>query len=311
MRLGVVGMLPQDFRTITPSHLETIRGLGLTGACFHGDGPTLFDIKPADCQQVQRLYADANMDLVQFGVGYRECLFDPDAAVRKQVITKIARGIEVACQLNAHACLIRTGSLNPAGSYAASKKNHESGCYERLIETLCTIADKAEQEGQTIVIETHILTIMNSPEVNAQVVKDVGSPRIQIVMDYVNHFQNLQQVFQSTERVNHIFDVMGPVCPLGHCKDIRIGNNLVLHIDEEVPGEGELDMVTVLRRWHQLRPDGYMLLEHLPDLPVAKAETGPVATLGWTPLENVPHQRYIQAARNVHRIAAEAGVPIY
>ena len=84
-----------------------------------------------------------------------------------------------------------------------------------------------------------------------------------------------------------VFEVMGPICPVGHVKDIRLRDGLVLHIDEEVPGAGELDMDTALRRWHQLYPDGYMLLEHL------------------------PAEKYTLASQTVHRIAAAAGIEIH
>ena len=48
MRLGVCGMVPGDFRTITPQHLHMVRDMGLTGAAFHGVGDQLFDVQTAD-----------------------------------------------------------------------------------------------------------------------------------------------------------------------------------------------------------------------------------------------------------------------
>ena len=287
MRLGVCGILPSDFRTITHQHLEAIRALGLTGAAFHGAGDQLFDVKSTECDKVRTVYAEAGMDQPQFGIGFRECLFDHDAHLRAYAVSKIKRGIEMARDLNAHTCLIRTGSLNSAGSYSPCKENLEPESRERLIETLKLIAAKAEEEGVTIVIETHALTIMGSPETNKEIIAAVGSHRMGVVMDYVNHFQSMHQVYNSTERLNHIYDFMGPISPIAHCKDIRVKPGLVLHIDEEVPGEGELDMVTALKRWHHLYPDRYMLLEHL------------------------GNDRYHHAAANVRRICAEAGIEIH
>jgi len=287
MRLGVVGMIPKDFVTVNHEHLEAVRALGLTGACFHGASDQLFDIQTDECKKVRDVYGEAGMDLPQFGVGFRECLFDHDAEVRAQVVSKIKRGIEVARDLNAHTCLIRTGSLNPAGSYVPCKENFEPESRVRLIETLKQVATKAEEEGVTIVIETHALTIMGSPESNKEIIEAVGSDRMGVVMDYVNHFQSMDQVYNSTDRLNHIYDLMGPISPVAHCKDIIISPGLVLHIDEEVPGEGEIDMVTALQRWQDLYPDGYMLLEHL------------------------PNDRYPLAAANVIRICEEAGIEIH
>lgn len=287
MRLGVVGFVPGDPRAITIDHLNAVQAAGFTSANFHGPGDELENVTEADCDRLKSLYAETGLELAQFGVGYSECLFDPDAAVRDRVVRKIERGIEVGCSLDAHMTLIRTGSLNERGSYNPSRKNYEPGRFEQLVDTLRRIADKAETEGMTIVVETHLLTIMGSPEINVQVVDAVGSDRIRVVMDFVNHFQNLDQVYASTQRINHIFDVMGHIAPIGHFKDIKFSDGLVLHIDEEVPGEGELDLAVALRRWEDLNSNGYMLIEHLPD------------------------HRIPLAAANTRRIAAEAGIQIH
>ena len=287
MRLGVVGMLPSDFRQITSDHLDAIRALKLTGAAFHAPGAQLAEVTDAQCQQVRQTYADAGMDLPQFGIGFGHCLFDPDEAVRREVIGIIGRGIEVAAQLGAHTCLIRTGSLNPSGSYSPDRRNHSLEAHRRLVATLRSIADKAEAEDVHIVIETHVLTIMDSPETNALVLAEVNSTHMGVVMDYVNHFQAMHQVFNSAPRLEHIFRFMAPLAPVGHCKDIKMSNGLVTHIDEEIPGDGELDLAKALGLWQTYRPDGYMLLEHLPD------------------------EKYPRAAANVHQIIADAGIPLH
>ena len=287
MRLGVVGMMPADFRQITAQHLDAVRSLKLSGAAFHTPADQLTQTQSHECRKVRDIFGEAGMDLVQFGIGYGECLFDPAPQVRQGVLHKIERGIEVAAQLEAHYCLIRTGSLSSNGAYSPSFRNMEADGLPRLVETLRAVAHKAEAEGVTIVVETHNLTIMDSPETNMLVVETVGSERLQVVMDYVNHFQSLQQVYRNVERLHHIFDLMGPIAPVGHCKDLKLGEGLVLHLDEAVPGEGVLNLEVALQRWESFYPDGYLLLEHLPD------------TL------------YPSASANTHRIAVEAGVRIY
>ena len=287
MRLGVCGMIPSEFVETGAHDLEAIRALGLSGAAFHYAGDKLAQLSADDLRGVRQTFADAEMDLVQFGIGFGECLFDPSAEVRQRVIDKIERGIETARQLDAMGCLIRTGSLNPAGSYVPDRANRTPEARAQLVDTLKKVAAKAEGEGVDVVIETHVLTIMGSPEINRDVLADVGSARMSVVMDYVNHFQNLDQVYDSTARLEHIFAIMNPISVLGHCKDIKMSPGLVLHIDEEVPGDGELDVATALRLWHEAHPDGYMLLEHL------------------------PNERYPHAAANTLKIIRENGIPLH
>ena len=287
MRLGIVGMLPGNFRAFTKEQMEAIRGLEFTGFGFHFSSDDVFDVTTEDCERYNQFMAGEGLDLVQFALTYSECLFDPDPAVRESIIRRINRGVEIARQINAHSCLIRPGSLNPDGAWTSHRDNHLPESMDRLIETLTPIAQKADAEGVTIIVETHAVSIMDSPETCKAVVDTVGLDSLCIVMDFVNHFQTLRQVYNSTDRLNHIFDVMGPIAPVAHVKDIKVENGLVLHINEEMPGEGELDLVQALRRFDGLYPDGYGLIEHLPT-------------------EKIP-----LANANVRRIAAENGINIH
>ena len=262
MKLGVVGLLPADIRTLNSQHLNAIRSLKLSASCFHLNTEVLFELTTSNYEHIKLQYADHGITLAQMGIGYNHCLFDPDRAVRQQVVNIIGRGIQAAREFGADVALIRTGSLNPTGSYDPSRNNHEPEAMRLLIATLRQIATMAESAGQTIVIETHVLTILNSPELIVEVISQVGSDRVRIVMDFVNHFQTLSQIYASDARINHIFDTMGALCPVAHCKDICVQNGFVMHFDEAVPGAGEIDLACAIRRWQLLRPDGYMLLEY-------------------------------------------------
>ena len=286
MRLGVVGLCG-DFRTLTLDEIAKIKALEFTGLSFHFRSAEIPSVPPDTCSRCVQMLEDANLDLVQFGITYEECLFHPDAAVRKAAIASVQSGMATAASLNAHHYLFRPGSLNPDGAWTSHPDNHLPESMERLIDTLKPIAEHAEQHELTLVMETHAVSIMGSPEICREIVERVGSERLRIVMDFVNHFQTLLQVYNSEERLNHIFDVMGPVAPMAHIKDISVQNGLVLHLNEEVPGEGELEVGVALKHFDELYPNGYGLIEHLP------AEKIPLANA------------------NVRRIAAENGVRIY
>ena len=286
MRLGIVGLCG-DFRTLTSEQIANIKALEFTGLSFHFPSAEIPSVPPDACTRCVEMLETAKLDLVQFGITYNECLFHPDAAVREAAIESVQRGMATATALNAHHYLFRPGSLNPDGAWTSHRDNYLAESMERLIETLKPIAEHAERHELTLVMETHAVSIMDSPETCREVVEQVGSERLRIVMDFVNHFQTLRQVYDSEDRLNHIFDVMGPVAPMAHIKDISVPNGLVLHLSEEVAGEGELNLGVALKRFDALYPDGYGLIEHLP------AEKIPLANT------------------NVRRIAAENGVDIY
>ena len=96
MKLGVVGLLPADIRTLNSQHLNAIRSLKLSGACFHVNTEVLFELTASNYEHIKLLYADHGMTLAQMGIAYNHCLFDPDHAVRQRVIEIIGRGIRAA-----------------------------------------------------------------------------------------------------------------------------------------------------------------------------------------------------------------------
>ncbi len=287
MRLGIVGMLPGDFRTHEPSHFEAIRNLEFTGAGFHFPGDLSNEIQPSEIDRGRRLFSDHEIDLVQFAVTYRECLFDPDPGVRQTVSRKIVDAARIAAALSAHYFLIRPGSLNSQGSWTPHRDNHTPESWSLLIETLSGIIPGLEKHGVTAVIETHLVSILRDPETCRRLIDEIGSPHLRLVMDYVNHFETLSQVYASTDRLDHIFTETGRYSPVMHIKDVVVGSGLVLHLDETVPGNGELDLKHCLRHFHNLFPNKYGLIEHLkPDL--------------------IP-----EATKNTRAISSRANVPIH
>jgi sugar phosphate isomerase/epimerase len=286
MRLGVVGLLPRDFRTLESSHLQTVREMGFTGGAFHLPGELCSEITPSDTERCRTLFSDHNLDLVQFSITYAECLFDPDPEIRKVAIDKIEKGAEIAAGLSAHHYLLRPGSLNPAGSWTPHRDNHTPEAWDRLIETLKEIAPTLEQHNVTVVMETHLVSILKNPEMCQKMVENVGSPNLRLVLDYVNHFETLTQVYASAARFDHIFSTMGSYSPVMHIKDITIGKGLVIHLNETVPGNGELDLAHCFQCFQNIFPDRYGLIEHLkPDLiPEATSNTRAIASQADVPI---------------------------
>ena len=278
MRLGVVGLCG-DFKKLNQEEIDAVLELQFTGVSFHYSSAAIPSVTADEITRCRFLLENAKLNLVQFGITYKECLFHPLSSVREAAISAVNSGMQVARELGTFFYLFRPGSLNPDGAWTSHKDNHLPESMDRLIETLKPIAENAERERLTLVMETHAISIMDSPETCREVVERVGSDRLRIVMDFVNHFQTLRQVYESEERLNHIFDVMGQVAPMAHIKDIRVENGLVLHLNEEVPGEGELELSVALKRFDALYPDGYGLIEHLPKekIPLANANVRKIA----------------------------------
>ncbi|MDE2889720.1 MAG: TIM barrel protein [Gemmatimonadota bacterium] len=287
MRLGIVGMLPGDLRSFTDVHFKSIRELGFTGAGFHLPGELLNAISDEDAARCRQRFADHEIDLAQFAVTYGDCLFDPDPEVRSGAVAKVIRGAGIAARLGADCYLIRPGSRNPAGPWTPHRENHTPEAHALLNRTLREIANRTAAQNVVIVVETHVVSILNTPTACRRLIESVDSANLRLVMDYVNHFESIDHVYSDTERLNHIFETIGPLAPVCHVKDISVGNRLVVHLEEAVPGLGELNLALALGLFHAHHPEGYALIEHL----------GP---------DQIP-----LAAANVREFSKRAGIPIY
>ena len=286
MRLGIVGMLPGDLRSFYQKHFDDIAKLNFTGAGFHFPGKLVYEVTESEVEVCKDLFASNNVDLAQFSITYSDCLFDPKASIRENASKRICRGAEICAQLGGSTYLLRPGSRNPSGSWAPHRENHSPGAMDLLCETMRSIVPRLEDLGVIAVMETHCISILNTPGACRALIEDVSSPNLRLVMDPVNHFESLRQVYDSTKYLDHIFDVMGALGPVCHIKDITPENGLVVHLSETVPGTGELDLHSMLRHFNSAFPDGYGLIEHLG-------------------LDKIP-----EAASNIRRIAGEANIPI-
>jgi sugar phosphate isomerase/epimerase len=101
----------------------------------------------------------------------------------------------------------------------------------------------------------------------------VGSPALRYNADPVNFVASFQDAYDTAAVLRRVFEHLGPYIVSAHVKDVCLGDRLVVHINECAPGEGIFDLGTFMRLYEQQLPDGYALIEHLPDakIPAAKA----------------------------------------
>ena len=124
----------------------------------------------------------------------------------------------------------------------------------------------------TLALEGHVVSSLDTPERLREVFEAVGSPALRHNVDPVNLIGGLPDAYDTTAFLGRLFAVLGPYIVAAHAKDLRVENRLVLHLEECVIGEGLLDQATFLDLFEATCPNGYVMIEHLPDgkVPAAK-----------------------------------------
>jgi len=262
-------MMPADVRTVDEATARRIRGAGFTGVSVVLPDP----LAPTreELIRVREVLAGAGVRVAQANPRY-EALVNPDEARRKEGVRVLRQACLCARWLEAGNVYVRPGSLNPRGHWLPYPGNTSPETIDRLIRSLREVVPAAEDEGVILAVEGHVTSPLETPERVRAVIEAVGSPALRFNVDPVNFVGTLADAYSSTDFLNRMFDTLGEYTVCAHVKDLAVEERLVLHIAECVPGDGLLDMETFLRRFDAACPDGYALIEHLPDDKIPRAK---------------------------------------
>lgn len=270
MRAGVVGLLPHRPGEVSEADVRALRALGFSGASISLGTPG--EVPAEDLRHAREVLAAGGIRIAQTSASYPP-LVHPDAAERGRAIELVKRACAQAATLDTVYLLVRSGSVNLGGNYYPHRENHSAATADRLVDSLRQVASAAEAEGVVLGLECHVITTLESPPRVRQIIDAVGSPALRYNADPVNFVASFQDAYDTAAVLRRVFEHLGPYIVSAHVKDVCLGDRLVVHINECAPGEGIFDLGTFMRLYEQQLPDGYALIEHLPDakIPAAKA----------------------------------------
>jgi sugar phosphate isomerase/epimerase len=262
MKIGVAGYLPSDWRAIDVAATRRVIDAGFSGCHIFFNKPLEAD--PKDVARVKQAYDKAGLVVAQTN-GWYENLIDANEATRAEGIRGAAALIRIGRQLDSCFVYIRPGSMNPKGHWWPHPANHLPQTFDRLVDTMKKLCVVAEQEGMLLGIEGHVVSTLDTPQRVRDLLDAVGSPALKFNMDPVNFVGTVRDVQDTSRILNELYDVLGKDMIALHAKDCAIQDAHVVHIVEVVPCTGTLNYELLMRRWVECCPDGYFLIEHLPD----------------------------------------------
>lgn len=269
MKSGVVGLMPAHPRDVSPLTADRLRSAGFSGVTVVVPDPLA--ARQEEYERAGAILRDGGITVAQANPRY-EMLVHPDEQRRALGI----RGLQAACRcaawLKAETVYVRPGSLNPAGPWTPHPENTSLKTLLRLVDSLRQAVQAAEDVGIPLAIEGGAVSPLDTPERVRDVIEAVGSPALRFNADPVNFVRSLDEVYHTTSLIHHLFDLCGQYTVCAHAKDLTYESTLLPQLRECLLGEGCCDQVTFLQRFEQCCPDGFVLIEHLPDeqIPAAK-----------------------------------------
>jgi sugar phosphate isomerase/epimerase len=262
MKLGVAGFLPTDWRMIDLVATKRVVNAGFSGGQVFINKP--LEAEAEDIKRVKQAFADAGLVVAQTN-GWYECLINPDESVRREGIKGLSQLIRIGRQLDTRFVYVRPGSMNPNGHWWPHPDNHTAKTFDRLVDSMKQVSRIAEAEGVVLGIEGHVVCTLDSAQRVRDLLSAVGSPALKFNFDPVNFVGTVHDVHDPTHMLNEVYDFLGHDMVALHAKDCAIQDAHVVHIYEVVPCTGTMPYELLMKRWVECCPEGYFLIEHLPD----------------------------------------------
>ena len=229
--------------------------------------------------------AFARHDVVIAEVGRWCNLLDADADKRRQNLQTVTDGLALADAIGARCCVDIAGSFSTASWFGPNPENLSPKFFDAAVENARKIIDAVKPTRTKFCYEMMGWALPDSPESCAKLLKAVDRPGFGVHLDPCNLVNSPAKFYGNRDLLNECFDKLGQWIVSCHAKDLAWEVEMNVHFREVVPGKGELDYRTYLRRLAALPQNPPLMIEHL-----AKPE------------------EYAAAAKHIVAVGREAGL---
>jgi len=217
-----------------------------------------------DLGAIKRLAADRGLELPLIN-GYTN-LIHPDPVTLAANRDIFVRAMETALALGAGWTNTIIGTRDPGLSFwEYHPDNFSVAAWDCAAESIRYALDRFPDERVGMTLEPYLLTTLASPAKLREMIDQVGSPRVKVLFEPVNLI-GPNEYWRQNVALPEMIRQLGPLIVAVHAKDHYLQRRQVtLHIEERVPGRGELDYSTLLTELAKLPQEPIVTIEHLGD----------------------------------------------
>jgi sugar phosphate isomerase/epimerase len=219
--------------------------------------------------EIEKAFAAVNVTIAEVGI-WRN-LITPDNDVRKANLEFAAEKLAVADAVGARCAVSYIGSYQAGSDYAPARENLGREAFDACVETVRTLLDMVKPKRAKFALEMMQYSLPDSVDCYRDLIKAIDRPGFAAHLDPVNLIMTPRQYWESGALLRECFEKLGPWIVSCHAKDIVLHHQAALHLDEIIPGKGELDYRTYLVELDRLGGGVPLMLEHLTDADYAIA----------------------------------------
>lgn len=146
-------------------------------------------------------------------------LIHPDLEQRRDGLRRLPVLAEACAQLGAPVITLCTGTRDPADMWRRHVDNDSPAAWRDLLASLSKALAVTETHGVTLGIEPETANVVDSAQKCRQLLDELESPRLKVVMDAANLFHP-GDLPRMREVLDQAFDLLGPDIVLAHAKEL-------------------------------------------------------------------------------------------
>ena len=225
---------------------------------------------------IAKALAEADVILAEGGAWKN--LIAHDEAQRKANLEFAVHQLALADEMGARACVAYHGTVGHAADpwqlsdnydYGPHPDNQSEAGFQRAVETARYVIDMVKPKRTKFSLEMVPWLVTDTPENYLKLLKAIDRPAFGAHIDAVNMVISPRLYFNSGAMIRDCFALLGPWIVSCHAKDIVMQGgpgNISFHMDEVVPGEGNLDYTAYVTEIAKLGREVPLMLEHF-DVP--------------------------------------------
>ena len=194
---------------------------------------------------IVRTYRDAGIEVAVLGVFTN--LLEPDETEREENLKYFERMIQIAAHTGIPSAATECGFI--PGRRGINADTYEED-FNLLKQGLSRIVAYSDRYGVDIALEACVLDVVPSAKRARDLIVQIGSPRLKILLDPANYIAN------SSEQ--DMFGYLGPHIAYLHGKDRKVNDRM-----GRVVGDGDIDWPLFMRLYHEHADEKPIILEYV------------------------------------------------
>jgi len=208
------------------------------------------------------LLAAKQHDILISEVGAWSNPISKDEQIRRSAIDYCIQRLELAERIGAQCCVTIAGSRGEQWD-GPDPDNFSDETFELIVDTVRYIIDAVNPQRTVFALEMMPWVFPDSADSYLALIRAIDRRGFGVHFDPVNIISSPRSYYRNGDIIRDFFAKLGPYIRNCHAKDIALSGRLTVHLDEVIPGQGNLDYRIFLSELNKLHPDTTLIIEHL------------------------------------------------